>query len=142
MFNMPSIVFYTKHPCLFFLFLSHNPQKPFISRCGSVLTGAFYIIYTYKGLGLYIFFTTFLVSRVFPLTYHQGLHWANITKSDYRNLHLYGFWGGIFRVCFSEANPKIVCLFTISSAIKHHTLLYLKIYPLPPLPPDDTMLEF
>ena len=44
---------------IFSLFSSCHPQKPFISRCGSVLTGAFYIIYTYKSSGFVYFFYYF-----------------------------------------------------------------------------------
>ena len=48
----------------------------------------------------------------------------NITKPGFRNVHLYGFCGH-FSCVFSLKNPKILSLFTIFSAIKHHTLLYL-----------------
>ena len=80
-----------------------------ISRCGSVLTGPFYIIYTYKSSGFVLFFfTTFLVSGVFPLTYHQGLGQHNeVRLSKFTSLWIMG----AFFVCvFQKQIPKLcVC---------------------------------
>ena len=141
MFNMPSIVLYTKHPCLFFLFLSHNPQKPFISRCGSVLTGAFYIIYTYKSSGFVYFFYYFpgFKSFSFNLSSRIALGQHNeVRLSKFTSLWILG---GHFFVCvFQKQIPKL-CVCSQYPQPSSIILFYTSKYT-PPPSPDVTMLEF